>query len=112
VREQDVIWTGAIVPGVKGRFPAAPGYEAARKDNLLAFQMHEANCNTCGWFERQRTDAQKGKAGAFGMVHGRCLNPDADLSGHPYSRDREHITVHPADYVGMACHQQRGLHGH
>ena len=104
VREREVIWTGAIVPGVRFRHASAPGYEAARRQHIAWFNENDRNCNTCVHLERVSHPRDR-----FGFLYGKCKNPDCDRDHHPYREaERDGVMMfHPNDWMGMTCHLNR-----
>jgi hypothetical protein len=102
VRERDVIWTGSVVPGVKARYAAAPGFEDARQECVRLFHESERNCNTCNHL--CRVFHNKNKAG---FLYGTCNKGRMDA--HPY----KHLMVdgvmafHPDDPMHMPCYESR-----
>lgn len=101
---RDVIWTGAIIPGVKVRHAAAPGFESSRMAARESFDAAEKNCNTCSHLIRVKHAKCK-----FGFLYGRCASQSKQWSAHPY-KDRfqgDIMIFHPNDWMGMPCYEPR-----
>jgi hypothetical protein len=96
---------------VQGCIPHSPNlvdakdHHAAMKYSKRLFAESEANCNTCKYFSRVRTDAIKGKSGASTFIYGNCLSPDGLVETHPYFGHShiEQIVLHPDDPGLMKC---------
>ena len=100
----DVIWTGPIIPHVKARHAAAPGYQSARRQSAVHFAESEQNCNTCRYLERIKHAKEP-----HGFLYGRCDNERRQWEAHPYREriDNAVMIFHPDDYMGMPCHNER-----
>jgi hypothetical protein len=92
VKSKDVVWTGPVVPGVKFKHAAAPGYEDARKESVRSFNESEANCNTCKHLTRIKHEKCR-----FGFLQGTC-NKKGDGSV---------MKFHADDWMGMECYEAR-----
>jgi hypothetical protein len=104
VSDDQVVWTGGVIPNVKARYPAAPGYEEARKESVRLFHESERNCNTCRYLSR--VPHEKNKAG---FLRGKCTNSERDLKEHPYRHlmNGDVMAFHPDDPMHMPCYESR-----
>ena len=91
VKEQDVIWSGAIMPNVKFKYACTPGYEAERKKEVNYFNEIEANCNTCKHL--RRVPHEKCKSG---FLYGKCKESKGEI-----------MQFHPDDPMYMPCYEPR-----
>lgn len=108
VKGSEAIWRGAIHPQVRFTYAHSPGFEPHRKQEQSEFNDMDANCNTCKHFKRKFVDKCMSPA-AF--IYGDCDNKEISYKDFPYkpydNKHRTLIMLHPADYMGMACYENR-----
>lgn len=98
VKESEMILTPPCIPQILGKWPAAPGYEEARRESYIAFCDWEQNCNTCRHLERIPHDKCQHR-----MLYGKCKNTPIN---HPSICDGI-MTFHADDSMAMECYESR-----
>ena len=106
VAEDEAVWIGAIVPGVKARYAIADTAEAraAHKASGRTFAESEANCNTCVHLRRETRTKQRD-----GFLYGTCASPRAQPEASPYHKRQQGAVMvfHPDDPMHMPCYVSR-----
>lgn len=96
----------ALIPGVKSTLyhENSPEGWQHHKENVAAYEISEANCNTCKYLKRIKHEKD-----SSGFLYGICEKKSQLLSEYTFhKRDKDGImTFHPHDPMGMDCYESR-----
>jgi hypothetical protein len=110
IRRDEATVRAPILPQASTPSWTHPLSKSAYRSSVEAFQESDGNCNTCQHFIRTRTTAANGVSASASFIYGNCSHPAPVVASLPYIGTRDElIKLHPADYIGMPCHEQRSL---